>query len=387
MKYTCKQCNHSFQPPSQFETGCPACGSEDTMPLKAEGGDFFLRIREFISKKPNRYILIGLLILIILLMKLCNGKETADKTYYKLTAIDKTDCIQFVIESVDKDENGNDVGETKKITGKNVEQFGIYIIIDGRPVKLDGNGGLKLVDGDKFYGFCTIDPNPLQFMIDPKRERKNCTNRSVSWLQKSVSNKHCCRKPVPLVAGGVIFKQIGTNIVITTNLDTIPDHATIYYSITGKEGPYEESKNTWDACSLTQIEGIWVTTGADDTTSASGAFPYVVDKSACPCTPAEAQALKNSIQNAGNAIGANMTDYNLLSRFDNSFIVKVDSDGNGSLDKQIASNPANARFIINGKNLSYMEFQSEIFGLTAPVKRYTCTVSAVNCKISTVTFQ
>jgi len=386
MKYICKDCTHNFNPASQFETACPACGSENTAPAGGNNAGSFNKFWGLISKKPNRYILIGIVMLVLLLLKFCGGGDVGKETYYNLSAIKKPDHIQFVIEAIDKDKNGNPVGEKRKLTGKQVEAFGVYILVNSKPVKIDGNGGLKLVDGDKFYGYCNLQPDALQFMIDPKRQY-NCGLRSVTWLQTTVSKDNCCPIPVPLAAGGVQFKPMGTNIIITTNLDTIPNHAPIYYSITGKEGPYVEGKNIWDICSLNQIDGIWVTTGTDDTTAASGAFPYVVDKSACPCSAAEAQALKNSVQNAGNSFGTNMADYTLGQKFEFSFIVRVDSDGNGSPDKQITSDPQNCRFIIDGNNFSYMQFQSYTLGLTAPVRRYSCSVNAINCRIVSVTFQ
>jgi hypothetical protein len=112
----------------------------------------------------------------------------------------------------------------------------------------------------------------------------------------------------------------------------------------------------------------------------------VVDKSACPMSPLQLRKLVESIQNAGNNLGTNIIDANLLSNFENSFSVMIDSDGDGTADKRIGATPMNISFVIDNQLLTYMGFQGFTLGLNPPIKKYRCTVILVNSKISKVVF-
>lgn len=374
MNYKCNNCLEQFKPNSQFDTNCTRCGSDDVAisESKWNGG----KIAEFFTKKPNRYFFIGLVIL-MLLLKLCSPGPGSENVEYSLEMSQHDDFVQFSIRQIIKDDDGNKISEKPKITGKAVEDFlgGIFRIDDsGKTIRLN------LIDGDKYYA-CSIPEHAFTFMLDPKRVYK-ISKRSVKWLPTKIN---CPLEPQekPTLTS-VTVKQTGGRIEIATNLDNMPNHEPYFYSITGKNGEYSEGKSVWDICDLSEIE-VWVTDEVD-TVLAAGPVPYVVDKSACPMNPLQLRKLVESIQNSGNNLGANMTDANLLSNFENSFSVMVDSDGDGTADKRIGATPMNISFVIDDQLLTYMGFQGFTLGLNPPIKKYRCSVVLVNSKISKVVF-
>ena len=373
MNYKCNNCLEQFKPNSQFDTNCTRCGSDDVAisESKWNGG----KIAEFFTKKPNRYFFIGLVIL-MLLLKLCSPGPGSENVEYSLEMSQHDDFVQFSIRQIIKDDDGNKISEKPKITGKAVEDFlgGIFRIDDsGKTIRLN------LIDGDKYYA-CSIPEHAFTFMLDPKRVYK-ISKRTGNWMPTKIN---CPSEPQENTPLKVSVNQSGGRIVITTNLDNIPNHSPYFYSITGKNGEYLEGKSVWDICDLSEIE-VWVA-NEDDTAQASGPVPMVVDKSACPMNPLQLRKLVESIQNAGNNLGTNIIDANLLSNFENSFSVMVDSDGDGTADKRIGAAPMNIKYIIDNQPLSYMGFQSYTFSLSPPIKKYRCSVVLVNSKISKVVF-
>jgi hypothetical protein len=378
MNYKCNSCTKQFKPVNQFDTNCVHCGSDDVSMDESTWN--FEKVIRFVTKSPNKYILLGI-VLVIILLRMCSPNLTnSENIEYKLVGTKYPDYVQFSILQLVKDGEGNTVGQKDPIKGKNVQDFlgGIFRIDDsGKNIKLN------LVGGDKYYA-CVIPQNQWTFIIDPKGSYKNkISTHTVTWMPSKVN---CPSEPqeAPTLTH-VTAKQVGSKLLIGTNLDGIKNHAPLFYSISGKDGDFIESKTTWEICDMSEVD-VWVTDEVD-TVLAAGASPIVIDKSVCPMTAQQLAKLVTSIQVAGNTLGSNMTDPNLLSNFENAFSVMIDSDGNGTEDKRLGASPMNIEFQIDSQKFHYLGFQSYTFSLIPPVRRYRCSVVLTNGRISKVIFQ
>jgi hypothetical protein len=378
MNYKCNSCSRPFKPATQFDTNCVNCGSDDVSMVDSSWN--FEKITQFVTKSPNKYIFVGVF-LIILLLKMCGpGPIDPENVEYKLVMSEHPDYVQFSILQSIKDEEGNTIGQKDPITGKKVQDFagGIFLLDGGKNLKIN------LVDGDKFYA-CEIPEHGYTFSFDPKRNfGDKIRKRTYTWFPSKIHTP-CPPNQIPPQLKSIIVKQVGGFVVIETNLDKLADHEPLFYSISGKNGDFVEGKSKWEICDLSEIE-VWVT-DETDTLIAAGSSPIVIDKSACPMTSQQLSMLVNSIQTAGNTFGSNICDANLLSNFENSFSVMVDSDGDGSLDKRIGASPMNIEFQIDSEKFSYQGFQSYTLSLVPPCRRYRCSVQSLNGRILKVIFQ
>ncbi len=371
MKYTCNNCKHQFTPTSPFETNCPNCQSEDTIISDKNKSGIGNLLIDFITKKPNRYIGIIILFLVICFKFCGNSKEESGTTYYDFKADRKDDHITFYIEVLHKDDKGNIIGDKSKLTGNQIEKFGIYVIQNGKPVKLK-----NLVDGDKFFP-CYLSPDGFQFVLDPKREMASSTikfkTKSISWVPTKLNLSKCVSIPVELTH--ISFHSSGTNIVIKTNVDSFSNQDPIYFSITGPKGPFIKNKKVWSICEFTEID-ICGYQEDKDTVYADGAHPFVVDRSKCPCSAEESAQLEASITNAGNALGRDLMNTQLLQNFENSF-------------GRIGSGIQSVKFSIPGRNnITYMQFISFIMGIEeGAAPRFTCNVIMTDCNVKLVIFK
>lgn len=380
MNYKCNSCSRPFKPATQFDTNCVHCGSDDVSMDDSSWN--FEKITQFVTKSPNKYFLLGIS-LVILLLKMCStGMGGAEDVVYELKKTEYPDYVQFSIMQFIQDGEGNRVGQKDPIKGKAVQDFlgGIFLIDDsGKNIKLN------LVDGDKYFA-CRIPENGFSFILDPKRTYKDKIKvRMVKWSPTKVHTP-CPPNQEPPTLTLINAKQVGSQIIIETNLDRVVNHVPLFYSISGKNGDFVEGKSNWEICDLFEIE-VYVTAEGMDTVPAAGPFPIVIDKSACPMTAQQLAKLVNSIQVAGNTLGSNVCDANLLSNFENSFSVMVDSDGNGTEDKRIGASPMNIEFQIDSEKFTYQGFQSYTLSLVPPCKRYRCSVQSTNGRILKVIFQ
>jgi hypothetical protein len=354
------------------------CGSDDVSMVDSSWN--FEKITQFLTKSPNKYIFVGVF-LIILLLKMCGpGPIDPENVEYKLVMTEHPDYVQFSILQSIKDEEGNPIGQKDPITGKSVQDFagGIFLLDGGKNLKIN------LVDGDKFYA-CEIPEHGYTFSFDPKRNfGDKIRKRTYTWFPSKIHTP-CPPNQIPTQLKSIIVKQVGGFVVIETNLDKLADHDPLFYSISGKNGDFVEGKSKWEICDLSEIE-VWVT-DETDTLIAAGPSPIVIDKSACPMTSQQLSMLVKSIQTAGNILGSNICDVNLLSNFEISFSVMVDSDGDGSLDKRISVSPLNLEYQVDSEKFTYQGFQSYTLSLVPPCKRYTCSVQSLNGRILKVIFQ
>jgi hypothetical protein len=378
MNYKCNSCSKPFKPLNQFDTNCVHCGSDDVSMVESTWN--FEKITRFVTKSPNKYFLLGI-VLVILLLKMCSSSGESDNVVYELKKTEYPDYVQFSIMQFIQDGEGKRVGQKDPIKGKDVQDFlgGIFLIDDsGKNIKLN------LVDGDKYFA-CRIPENGFSFIIDPKNNYKDkIKERIVRWVPTKVHTPCPPDQEAPTLKF-VTAKQVGSQIIIETNLDGVMNHKPLFYSISGQNGDFFEGKSKWEICDLSEIE-VYVTDEID-TVLAAGSSPIVIDKSACPMTSQQVAKLVKSVQDAGNIWGANLTDANLLSRFENSFSIMVDSDGNGTEDKKISTSYMNIEYQIDGQKFTYQGFQSYTLGLIPPVKRYVCSVMLTNGRISKVVFQ
>jgi hypothetical protein len=379
MNYKCNSCSRTFKPATQFETNCVHCGSDDVSMDDSSWN--FEKITRFFTKSPNKYFFVGVF-LVILLLKMCSPNiKDSENVEYKLVKTEHPDYVQFSILQYIKDEEGKTIGQKDPITGKNVQDFagGIFLVDDsGKILKIN------LVDGDKFFA-CEIPEHGYTFSFDVKRNYGDkIRNRTITWFPSKIHTP-CPPNQIPPSLRYIVAKQVGGYVVIETNLDNIADHGPLFYSISGKNGDFVEGKSKWEICDLSEIE-VWVT-DETDTVLAAGSSPIVIDKSACPMTTQQLSMLVNSIQTAGNTFGSNICDANLLSNFENSFSVMVDSDGDGSLDKRIGASPMNIEFQIDSEKFTYQGFQSYTLSLVPPCKRYRCSVQSLNGRILKIIFQ
>jgi hypothetical protein len=378
MNYKCNSCSRPFKPATQFDTNCVHCGSDDVSMDDSSWN--FEKITRFFTKSPNKYFFVGVF-LVILLLKMCSTGGGAENVVYELKKTEYSDYVQFSIMQFIVDGEGNRVGQKDPIKGKAVQDFlgGIFRIDDsGKNIKLN------LVDGDKYFA-CQIPDHRFTFIIDPKGTyRTKFKVYMVTWLPTKAHTPCPPNQETPTLTI-ITAKQIGSQIIIETNLDGIANHVPLYYSISGKNGDFVEGKSKWEICDLSEIE-VWVT-DETDTVLAAGSSPIVIDKSACPMTSQQLSMLVNSIQTAGNNFGSNICDANLLSNFENSFSVMVDSDGDGSLDKRIGASPMNIEFQVDSEKFTYQGFQSYTLSLVPPCKRYRCSVQSLNGRILKVIFQ
>jgi hypothetical protein len=214
--------------------------------------------------------------------------------------------------------------------------------------------------------------------VDPKGELKaknkkiKKDSRMIKWIPTRVSKTNCIALPTALTE--VKIKSEGVNIRIETNLDTIPKKKAIYYSITGLKGPFVENKNVWNICNVSEVNVYAFQEGGDTITAEFQ--PFVVDRSNCPCSSEENDQLRNSIISAGNALGKDVLNTQLLQNFENSF-------------GRVGTGLLGVKFDVPGRsNISYMQFQSYIMSFeedNAP--KLTCSLFISDCKVKKVVFK